>query len=56
MKLTFDMGTNENRYLRQVLTYYEMLASFVNRGILNSGLVEVSLGEHINRTSNSSRT
>ena len=48
MKLAFAMDTVENRYLRQVVTYYEMLASFVNRGILHRDLVEDSVGEHIN--------
>lgn len=48
MKLAFAMGTDENRYLRQFLTYYEMVGSFVNRGVLNRDLVEDSVGEHIN--------
>jgi hypothetical protein len=48
LKLAFALGTEENRYLRQFLTYYEMVASFVNRGLLNRDLLEDSVGEHIN--------
>jgi hypothetical protein len=48
LKLAFVMGTDENRYLRQFLTYYEMVGSFVNRGLLNRDLLEDSVGEHIN--------
>jgi len=48
MKLAFATDTVENRYLRQVVTYYERLGSFVNRGILNRDVVEDSVGEHIN--------
>ena len=41
-------GTDENRWLRQFITYYEMAASLVNRGALNRDLFEDSVTEHIN--------
>ena len=41
-------GTDENRWLRQFVTYYEMAASFVNRGALNRDLFEDSVTEYIN--------
>jgi len=48
LKLFFDTGGEQNRYLRQFLSYYEMVASFVNRGLLNRDLLEDSVGEHMN--------
>jgi hypothetical protein len=41
-------GTDENRWLRQFITYYEMAASFVTRGALNRDLFEDSVTEYIN--------
>ena len=41
-------GTDENRWLRQFITYYEMAASFVNRGALNRDIFEDSVTEYIN--------
>jgi len=48
MKLLFDIGSDHNRYLRQFLSYYEMVASFVNRGVLSRDLLEDSVHEHMN--------
>ena len=47
-KIGMAMGTDENRWLRQFLTYYEMIASFVNRGLLDRDLLEDSVGEYLN--------
>jgi hypothetical protein len=47
-KIGMAMGTDENRWLRQFLTYYEMVASFVNRGLLDRDLLEDSAGEYLN--------
>lgn len=41
-------GSDENRWLRQFITYYEMAGSFVNRGVLNRDLLEDSVGEYVN--------
>ncbi|MCI0349291.1 MAG: hypothetical protein L0Z53_07695 [Acidobacteriales bacterium] len=41
-------GTDHNRWLRQFITYYEMAASFVNRGAVNRDLLEDSVTEYIN--------
>jgi hypothetical protein len=38
-------GSQENAWLRQVLGYWEMVASFVNRGILDADLLLDSTGE-----------
>ncbi len=41
-------GSDQNRWLRQVISYWEMVASFVNRGVLNRDLLEDSVGEYVN--------
>jgi hypothetical protein len=38
-------GTDENAHMRQVTSYFEMVASFVNAGILNKDLYFQSGGE-----------
>ena len=48
MALFMAQGSNENRWLRQVISYWEMVASFVNRGVLNRDLLEDSVGEYVN--------
>jgi hypothetical protein len=40
-------GTEHNRWLRQFITYYEMVASLVHRGILDRDLVEDSVTEYV---------
>jgi hypothetical protein len=39
--------TDRNRWLRQFITYYEMVASLVHRGILDRDLLEDSVREYI---------
>ena len=46
--LFMAQGSDENRWLRQVISYWEMVASFVNRGVLNRELLEDSVGEYVN--------
>jgi hypothetical protein len=41
-------GTDHNRWLRQFITYYEMVASLVHRGILDRDLLEDSVTEYVN--------
>lgn len=48
MAIFMAQGSNENRWLRQVISYWEMVASFVNRGVLNRDLLEDSVGEYVN--------
>ncbi len=38
-------GTRENAHMRQVLTYWEMVASMSNRGLLNDDLLFENAGE-----------
>ena len=38
-------GSKENAYMRQVLTYWEMVASMSNRGLLNEDLLFENGGE-----------
>ena len=38
-------GTTENAYMRQVLTYWEMVTSMSNRGLLNEDLLFENAGE-----------
>lgn len=38
-------GSQENAYMRQVITYFEMVASFVTSGVLNQDLYFQSGGE-----------
>lgn len=42
-----DFGSERNAYMRQVLGYWEMAASFVQRGILDADLLLSSTGEPI---------
>jgi hypothetical protein len=44
-KITGAFGTDENAYYRQVLSYWEMAASFVVRGAVNVELFSDSAGE-----------
>jgi hypothetical protein len=44
-KVAGGIGTDENAYYRQVLSYWEMAASFVVRGALNVELFSDSAGE-----------
>ncbi|MGH9508813.1 MAG: DUF4760 domain-containing protein [Terriglobales bacterium] len=48
MAIFMAQGTDQNRWLRQVISYWEMVASFVNRGVLNRDLLEDSVGEYVN--------
>ena len=48
MALFMAQGSDQNRWLRQVISYWEMVASFVNRGVLNRDLLEDSVGEYVN--------
>jgi hypothetical protein len=41
-------GTDHNRWLRQFITYYEMVASLVHRGVLDRDLLEDSVSEYVN--------
>ena len=38
LKIAFNMGTQENNWLRQVTGYWSMAASFVLQGVLNEEL------------------
>jgi hypothetical protein len=39
--------TDHNRWLRQFITYYEMVASLVHRGVLDRDLLEDSVTEYV---------
>jgi hypothetical protein len=39
--------TDRNRWLRQFITYYEMVASLVHRGVLDRDLLEDSVTEYV---------
>ncbi len=39
--------TDRNRWLRQFVTYYEMVASLVHRGVLDRDLLEDSVTEYV---------
>jgi hypothetical protein len=41
----FSFTAPESAWIRQVLSYWEMAASLVNRGVLHEGLAEDNLGE-----------
>lgn len=45
MKVMTAFGTDENRWMRQVLSYWEMAASLVLRGTINEELFMDSNGE-----------
>jgi hypothetical protein len=47
-KVAMASGTDENRYLRQVMTYWEMAAALVISGALHRGLFEQTNGEYMN--------
>jgi 5'-deoxynucleotidase YfbR-like HD superfamily hydrolase len=40
-----DFSTKENAYLRQVYTYWEMVAALVAHGTINAALADDTLGE-----------
>lgn len=42
-----EPGTDHNRWLRQFITYYEMVASLVDRGVLDRDLLEDSVTEYV---------
>jgi hypothetical protein len=42
-----EQGSDHNRWLRQFVTYYEMVGSLVHRGILDRDLLEDSVGEYV---------
>lgn len=43
-----DAGkTDQNRWLRQFMSYYQMVASLVHRGILDRDLLEDSVNEYV---------
>ena len=45
LAIAMNRGTKENAYLRQITGYWEMAASFVNRGALNRDLALDNFGE-----------
>jgi hypothetical protein len=45
MAVTFAFGSKENAYVRQVLGYWEMVASLIVHGTLNAELAQDTLGE-----------
>ncbi len=45
LAITSNRGLKENAYLRQVTGYWEMAASFVNRGAINRDLALDNYGE-----------
>jgi hypothetical protein len=45
MAVVGAFGTKENAYVRQVLGYWEMVASLIVHGTLNAALAEDTLGE-----------
>ncbi|MCU1286897.1 MAG: hypothetical protein JWO13_3247 [Acidobacteriales bacterium] len=45
VKLQSSFGTDENAYYRQVMSYWDMAASFVTRGAVNVELFSDSAGE-----------
>lgn len=42
-----EAGSDHNRWLRQFVTYYEMVASLVHRGVLDRDLLEDSVHEYV---------
>ena len=48
MEVLRASGTDHNRWLRQFITYYEMVASLVHRGVLDRDLLEDSVTEYVN--------
>ncbi len=45
LAITSNRGSKENAYMRQVTGYWEMAASFVNRGAINRDLALDNYGE-----------
>lgn len=45
IKTVYNFSAPESAWLRQVLSYWEMAASLINRGVLHEGLAEDNLGE-----------
>jgi hypothetical protein len=45
MKVMGDFGSQENAYLRQVMTYWETAAALIAHGALNAQLAQETLGE-----------
>jgi len=45
MAVVGALGTKENAYVRQVLGYWEMVASLIVHGTLNAALAQDTLGE-----------
>jgi hypothetical protein len=45
IKVVGAFGTKENAYVRQVLGYWEMVASLIVHGTLNAALAQDTLGE-----------
>ena len=45
MKVMSNFGSDENAYLRQVLTYWETAAALIAHGTLNAALAQDTLGE-----------
>ncbi len=42
-----EAGSDHNRWLRQFISYYEMVASLVHRGVLDRDLLEDSVTEYV---------
>ncbi len=49
MAVVGAFGTKENAYVRQVLGYWEMVASLIVHGTLNAALAEDTLGRDVLR-------
>ncbi len=47
LAMFFAFEKKENAYLRQVLSYWEMVAALVNHGTINAALAQDTLGEMI---------
>jgi len=45
MKVAFNFGSKENAYVRQVMSYWEMVAGLIVHGTLNPELANDTLGE-----------
>ncbi len=45
IKTVYSFNAPESAWVRQVLSYWEMTASLINRGVLHEGLAEDNLGE-----------
>jgi len=47
LAMFFAFDKKENAYLRQVLSYWEMVAALINHGTINPALAQDTLGEMI---------